>query len=422
MKSSNCFDENHWITRLGSTLDEVASDSTIFSVGSVTGSALQIYSDIAHRRAYAALAERARADPAADREFQATHMRPNAEPLAANAIIREHPSLQNAFDHAGSNESIEMLLPSKFVPLRLTELVGNLAKAKVKEGGAEAAALLNRYLTWGDDVRLPAHEVILVHGLDVAGPVELGGHAFLASYEDARDRLHLPDDPEPWLDSASRTPLCLDSSSSLCALVRPIAWGPGVIDDRTRLPVDRDPQPAIRHSFPAPCEGIPERYFHDVGVLGVVDDGAARRGRWRGSRRGCARSRRRSGPPDRRREAAGVTPSRGALGRCAPRSARRPAVHPTRGYARRPRRWAGLRSRPAPRSRSRLNPACASPSRAAPTSWSRGAGSRSGRSCHRCGARWPPMSPCRLWRGAEDVGRGVLCRGSASTPGRRRRC
>ena len=48
------FDENHWITRLGSTLDEVASDSTVFSVGSVTGPALQIYSDTAHRRAYAA--------------------------------------------------------------------------------------------------------------------------------------------------------------------------------------------------------------------------------------------------------------------------------------------------------------------------------------------------------------------------------
>ena len=261
------FDENHWITRLGSTLDEVASDSTIFSVGSVTGPALQIYSDTAHRRAYAALAERARSDPAAEREFQATHMRPNAEPLTANAIIREHPSLQNAFDQARSDESIEMLLPSMFGRLRLTQLVGNLAKVAVKEGGAEAAALLNRYLTWGDDIRLPAHEVILVHGLDVVDPVELGGDAFLASYEDARDRLHLPDDPEPWLDSASRAPLRLDSSSSLCALVRPIAWGPGVIDDRTPLPVDRDQQPVIRHSFPAPCEGIPERFFHDRTML-----------------------------------------------------------------------------------------------------------------------------------------------------------
>ena len=256
MKSSNCFDGNRWITRLRSALDEVASDATIFSVGAATGPALQIYSDTAHRRAYAALAERARVDPAADREFQATRMRPNAEPLAASAIIREHPSLQNPFAQAGSDESIEMLLPNTFGPLRLTVLVGNLAKATVREGGAEAAALLNRYLTWGDEFRLPAHEVILVHGLYVADPVELGGHAFLASYEDARDKLHLPDDPEPWLDSASRAPLRLDSSSSLCALVRPIAWGPSVIDDRTPLPVDRDPQPVIRHSFPAPCEGI----------------------------------------------------------------------------------------------------------------------------------------------------------------------
>ena len=135
MKSSNYFDEHHWIARLGGALDEVASDATIFSFSSATGPALQIYSDTAHRRAYAALAERARVDPAADRQFQATRMRPDTEPLAANSIIREHPSLQNAFAQAGSDESVEMLLPTTFGPLHLTELVGNLAKAAVKEGG-----------------------------------------------------------------------------------------------------------------------------------------------------------------------------------------------------------------------------------------------------------------------------------------------
>ena len=49
--------------------------------------------------------------------------------------------------------------------------------------------------------------------------------------------------------------------------VRPNVWGPGVLDNRTPLHVDWDPQPIIRHSFPAPHDGIPERYFHDRTML-----------------------------------------------------------------------------------------------------------------------------------------------------------
>ena len=184
-----------------------------------TGSPLHVHSAADRRCAYAILAERAHIDPAADKAFQATHMYPKTEPLTANAIIRAHPSLRKAFAQARSGESIDILLPTTFVSLHLTDIVGSLAKVAVKEDGAKAAALLNRYLTCGDNVLLPAHEVILVHGLDVTDPVDLGGHAFLASYEHAKSKLHLPDDPEPWLGSSIRAPRRLGPSSSLCALV-----------------------------------------------------------------------------------------------------------------------------------------------------------------------------------------------------------
>ena len=61
------------------------------------------------------------------------------------------------------------------------------------------------------------------------------------------------------------------------------------------------------------------------------------------------RARRRSGLPGGCREAAGGAPSRGAPARSCPRSGRRRAALPTRARARTPRRWAGLRSRPASR-------------------------------------------------------------------------
>ena len=65
-----------------------------------------------------------------------------------------------------------------------------------------------------------------------------------------------------------------------------------------------------------------------------------------------------------RREAAGGAPSRAGRGRSCPRSGRRRGARPTMGRGSRPRRWAGRRSRPAPR---RFRPGWPRASGAAPS-------------------------------------------------------
>ena len=105
---------------------------------------------------------------------------------------------------SGKDEAVEISILNSRRRAGLTWLVSCLAKLSVKEGGDGAARRLQEFLTAAANARIPADEIIVVHGLIVAGRVELGSGAYLVPYEDARIEFDLPDEPEPF--QKKRTP------------------------------------------------------------------------------------------------------------------------------------------------------------------------------------------------------------------------
>ena len=65
--------------------------------------------------------------------------------------------------------------------------MAHLAKLSVKEGGADAAQRLHRYLTAGAKASIPAHEITVFHGVVVKERFDLGG--FLTMCPDDEQRI-----------------------------------------------------------------------------------------------------------------------------------------------------------------------------------------------------------------------------------------
>ena len=107
-------------------------------------------------------------------------------------------------------------------------LVANLAKSSVKLGGERVATMLHHFVTDGEQTRLRAHEITVLHVLIVDERMVLGAGAYFDSYEAARSRFGLPDEIEPWLARARLQPGRLHRSTARCVLVRSVGWGPGV--------------------------------------------------------------------------------------------------------------------------------------------------------------------------------------------------
>ena len=126
--------------------------------------------------------------------------------------------------------------------------------------------MLHRFLIAGEDVRLHAHEIMLLHGLIVDERVDLAPGAYLASYEAVKSRFCLPDEPETWLAQSGLQPGEFNRSTSLSVLVRSVSWGPG-ITPRDR-PTGNDRFPNFRYLFPNryTIDSI-ERFFNDRKML-----------------------------------------------------------------------------------------------------------------------------------------------------------
>ena len=106
-----------------------------------------------------------------------------------------------------------------------------LPRQALRDGRGEAAARrLHEFLTAAANARIPANEIIVVHGLIVTGRVDLGSGAYLLPYEDVRIEFDLPDEPEPF--QKKRTP-------NAAALVRGLEFGPGIDYRRRTRPVGR---------------------------------------------------------------------------------------------------------------------------------------------------------------------------------------
>ena len=252
------FNEATWVERLAVALEQVAAaarpsyhphptDLGGYSSPEERQSAL--------RRAYRALAARAKDDSTASIQFKESYLQVNEDPVEAMAILREHPLIESALEGSGRDESVGLRILGTTFRATLKGFVVRLAKLSIKEGGKEAALRLHRYLTAGANGTVPAYEITVIHGLVVKTRFTLDAGAYLAPYGDAKAEFGLPDEPEPFSKATLPEP---------AVLVRSLKYGPGVasLEDDYGLPVVQ-----ISYRFPVDYRVDLDHWFVDSKLL-----------------------------------------------------------------------------------------------------------------------------------------------------------
>ena len=196
---------------------------------------------------YRSLASRAKTDQIAAQQFAGSQLRYPFDPMNTMSILREHPVLARADADSEGLDRVYIQLTNRTVLFDFDSLLLRLGKISLIKGADGAAHLLHRFLTDGDVGRLPATEIIVVHGLSVDRCFALPEGASLAPYEDTRQRYNLPDDPVAWLKSARIDPGSWNRSAATAALVRPIAWRPGFYSSSHDA---EKPFQTVRYGFP----------------------------------------------------------------------------------------------------------------------------------------------------------------------------
>ena len=252
------FNEAAWVARLAVSLEAVAADATPSYSPLALGARQARSSDddwSALRRGYRALAARAKHDPAATRQFTESRLWVEADPAEARDILREHPLMKPALVGSGKDKAVGFRIINSDHRSELTWLVSCLAKLSVKEGGEEAAGRLHRYLTAGANASIPAHEIVVFHGLVVKGRFDLGADAYLAPYEHAKVEFALPEEPEPFPKR---------NYPNAAVLVRSLTYGPGVAWPRDGPGL---PHMQIAYDFPADYRLDLEGWFDESKFL-----------------------------------------------------------------------------------------------------------------------------------------------------------
>ena len=247
-----------WIEGLAAALEQVAAEARPSYYPPPTelggyGSPEERQS--AQRRAYRALAARAKHDPTASIEFKESYLQVNADPVEAMDILRQHPLIEPKLEGSGRDVSVGFRVLGTTFRATLKGLVARLAKLSIKEGGKEAARRLHRYLTAGANETIPAYEITVIHGLIVKTRFNLDDGAYLAPYADARAEFGLPDEPEPFQKT---------NFPDAAVLVRGLEYGPGVAP-----PGDFDglPNVQVAYRFPVDYRVDLEQWFVDSKLL-----------------------------------------------------------------------------------------------------------------------------------------------------------
>ena len=246
------FDSKTWINRFGEALEDTAATAR------PDGVPFRIHGPIdrdehrreEHRR-YREMAKLAKTDPYAAKLFDESRLWLDTLPDGVLDVLLEHPVMDQAWS-GESKEGFYFVGVHGGGPGGVTSLIANLAKLSVRVGGAYAATMLHRFLAAGEGMRLHAHEITVLYGLNLEEPVPLGRGAYLASYDAVRKRFGLPEDPEPWLrrtdEGLDLHPGRLARTSSRAVLVRQVSWGPAVAP--CGWPIGQDPPLKRKYRFP----------------------------------------------------------------------------------------------------------------------------------------------------------------------------
>ena len=246
------FDFKEWISRFGAALEDAAARARHVRVpfGIYGQVATDDYRMEMHRR-YQELGALARTDPYASKLFDESHLWLDTLPDGLQDILLEHPVIARAWS-SGSREGFHFVQVFSHGHTDVEYLIAKLAKLSVKVGGRYAATMLHRFLVASASVRLHAHEITVLHGLELGAPITVGQGALLASYDAVRERFGLPEDPEPWLNRRSEGldlhPGRLAHTSSRSVFVRRVRWGPAVAP--CDCPTGEDSPTTLRYRFP----------------------------------------------------------------------------------------------------------------------------------------------------------------------------
>ena len=273
--NGTAFNAADWIGRLAAALEDVAAQARPafpFSPETPHYGPLDEYWPSIHQQ-YRDLAARTKHDPAAAKLFAESHLWLKSDPTEARAILREHPLLRPGLIGLSKREGVGFILPTRdWFHVDLKSLVSHLAKRAMKDSGEQAAQLLHRYLTAGEEANLPAYEITLLHGLQLDRRFDLGSEAYLAPYEDAKATYGLPDEPEKWIKGTDRNLNQSHRPVSTAVLVRSLRWGPGVApppdDGDFSNKSRRACAPKVKYRFPRDYEiDLADRFPDDNKVL-----------------------------------------------------------------------------------------------------------------------------------------------------------
>ena len=246
------FDFKEWTSRFGAALEDTAARARHTHVPfSIFGQlARDTYRREMHHR-YQELGALARTDLYASKLFDESHIWLDTLPDGLQDLLLEHPVIARAWS-GGSREGFHFVRVLGNGHGDVKSLIVNLAKLSVRVGGRHAATILHRFLVAGASVRLHAHEITVLHGLELGAPITVGQGAFLASYDAVRERFGLPEDPVPWLNRRSegpdRHPGRLARTSSRSVFVRRVRWGPAVAP--CNCTTGKDSPLTLRYRFP----------------------------------------------------------------------------------------------------------------------------------------------------------------------------
>ena len=249
------FDRKAWIRRFGAALERTAAGARHMDLPFGIYGPVEMETGDYERatcRRFLDMANLANTDAYAAKLFDEYYLWVDPLPDGVQDVLREHPAIAQACS-SGAEDECHLGHVYGRATGDVKFLISLLAKLSARVGGAYAATLLHRFLVAGNGVRLHAHEIIVLHGLEVNEPIPLGRGAFLASYDAVRERFGLPEDPEPWLherdEGPDHHPGRLHYRSSRTALVRRFNWGPGAAPREDSGKTDGSLQ--HRHWFPA---------------------------------------------------------------------------------------------------------------------------------------------------------------------------
>lgn len=223
------FDAEQWIARLGAALEALAPTAT-FSASLNAGHVTHLTYD-----QFRALQAEAGRDPSIHEPIASSYARLSNDPADQRAILRDHPVLKEILNGESTDEHMILVKPGTNAVSSngtgISSLISSLVAQTVNTSAPEAAHALNRFLVDGKHRRLEAREFVVIYGLKLANPIELGNGAFLAPLNEhfISQQGFSDEDAQKLRTVGVRGRAFRGGNVGSSVLVRDLKWGPGIV-------------------------------------------------------------------------------------------------------------------------------------------------------------------------------------------------